>query len=116
MNYLGSVFIYPQFLHYLYRLDLHPYCGTGEYFIYLLPLITLCAFWFTQAGRQEEGQQGLANKHCLHGQHLFARLRHRLRARDQRRRLLPGPLCHQQIRAGTRRKLEGDVINAVADT
>ena len=35
--YIHYLFIYPQFLHLLYRLALQPYCGIGEYFIYHLP-------------------------------------------------------------------------------
>ena len=30
INYLRSVFIYPLFLHFLYRLALHPCCDAGE--------------------------------------------------------------------------------------
>ena len=30
INYLHSTFIYPQFLHFLYRVALLPNCGTGE--------------------------------------------------------------------------------------
>ena len=30
INYILSVFIYPRFLHFLYRRALHPCCDTGE--------------------------------------------------------------------------------------
>ena len=45
MNYLHSLFIYPQILHFLYILAFPLYSGTGEYFIYDLSVWCVCDGW-----------------------------------------------------------------------